>query len=103
MFNKKIVYAVFMGVMASSANADTPLETLARTKNCLACHAMDKKLVGPSFRSIAEKYQNKDSEKLIAKVQRGGSGSWGPVPMPSNPQVTPQEAQTLVKLILATK
>ena len=86
-----------------AAYAQTSLETLARTKNCLACHAVDKKLVGPSFQNIAAKYQTKDAEKLVAKVQKGGSGTWGPVPMPANMQVTQAEAQTLVTLILALK
>ncbi len=79
------------------------MEALARSKNCLACHSVDKKLVGPSFRDVATKYQSKDTAKLVAKVQQGGSGTWGPVPMPANMQLSPEEAKTLVTLILALK
>jgi cytochrome c len=85
---------------AAFANAD-----LAKAKNCLACHAVDKKLVGPAFKDVAAKYA-KDAgaaEKLAAKVRAGGSGVWGQVPMPPNPQVSPAEALTLVKWVLSQK
>lgn len=78
---------------------------LATAKNCMACHAVDKKLVGPSYKDVAAKYagQNDAAAKLEAKVLKGGSGVWGPVPMPANAQVTPDEAKKLVAWILATK
>lgn len=78
---------------------------LATAKNCMACHAVDKKLVGPSFKDVAAKYagQKDASEKLAAKVMKGGAGVWGPVPMPANPQVSADEAKTLVAWILAQK
>lgn len=78
---------------------------LATAKNCMACHAADKKLVGPSFKDVANKYASqKDAvEKLSAKVIKGGSGVWGPVPMPANSQVSPEEAKTLVTWIMAQK
>jgi cytochrome c len=82
------------------ANAD-----LAQKKNCMACHAIDKKLVGPSYKDVAAKYANqKDAvDKLAEKVVKGGSGVWGPVPMPANAQVTPAEAKTLVAWVLSQK
>lgn len=78
---------------------------LATTKNCLACHAVDKKLVGPSFKDIAAKYagQTDAAIKLQAKVLKGGSGVWGPVPMPANAQVNSDEAKKLVAWILEQK
>ncbi len=80
-------------------------QELAQKKNCMACHAVDKKLVGPAYKDVAAKYVgDKDAvKKLSEKVIKGGSGVWGPVPMPANPQVTPAEAETLVKWILTTK
>lgn len=78
---------------------------LATAKNCMACHAVDKKLVGPAYKDIAAKYagQKDAAAKLEAKVLKGGSGVWGPVPMPANAQVNPDEAKKLVAWILAQK
>ena len=85
---------------AAMANAD-----LAKAKNCMACHAVGSKLVGPAYKDVAAKYAGqKDAEdKLTAKVLKGGSGVWGPVPMPANTQVTEAEARTLVKWVLSLK
>ena len=78
---------------------------LATGKNCMACHAVDKKLVGPSYKDVAAKYagQGDAAAKLEAKVIKGGSGVWGPVPMPANSQVSADEAKKLVAWILAQK
>ena len=78
---------------------------LATAKNCMACHAVEKKLVGPAYKDVAAKYvgQPGAADKLVAKVLKGGSGTWGPVPMPANAQVTPDEAKKLVAWILAQK
>lgn len=76
---------------------------LAKQKNCFACHAVDKKLVGPSYKDVAAKYKgNKDAPAIIAKkIREGGVGAWGQIPMPANPQVTAPEADTLAKWVLA--
>lgn len=76
---------------------------LAKQKNCLACHATDKKLVGPSYKDIAAKYKgDKDAAaKLAKKIREGGVGAWGQVPMPANPQVNEQEAASLAKWVLS--
>ena len=76
---------------------------LATTKNCMACHAVDKKLVGPSYKDIATKYagQVDAADKLANKVVKGGSGAWGPVPMPANAQINDADAKKLVAWILA--
>ena len=88
--------------MAAPAMAD---EALAKSKNCMACHAVDKKLVGPSYKDVAAKYagQNGAVDKLADKVVKGGGGVWGPVPMPANAQVNPADAKKLATWILATK
>src|ERR1035437_8269607 len=82
---------------AAMANAD-----LAKAKNCMACHAVANKVVGPAYKDVAAKYAGqKDAEaKLVQKVIKGGSGVWGPVPMPANPQVNEAEAHTPVKVVL---
>ncbi len=89
-------------VAATPALADMQLAT---SKNCMACHAAAIKLVGPSFKDIAAKYAGqKDAvDKLSAKVIKGGSGVWGPVPMPANAQVSPDDAKKLVTWILTQK
>jgi cytochrome c len=78
---------------------------MAKAKNCTACHAVDKKLIGPSYKDVAAKYaSDKDAvAKLSKKVREGGVGVWGQIPMPANPQVNADEATTLVKWILSTK
>ncbi len=78
---------------------------LAQEKACMACHQIDKKVVGPSFKEIAARYAGqKDAEaKLAKKVREGGSGVWGQVPMPPNTTVTEKDALALVKWILAQK
>ena len=78
---------------------------LAQKKNCMACHAVDKKLVGPAYKDVAAKYAGqKDAvDKLSAKIMKGGSGVWGPVPMPANAQVSEAEAKQLVAWVLSLK
>ncbi len=79
---------------------------LAQKKNCMACHATDKKLVGPSFKEIAAKYAGQGPEvvdSLTQKVLKGGAGVWGPVPMPANPQVSAAEGKQLVEWIRTVK
>ncbi|MDA8520033.1 c-type cytochrome [Acidovorax sp. NCPPB 4044] len=84
---------------ATPAFAD---QALATSKNCMACHAVDKKLVGPSYKDVAAKYAGqKDAvDKLAAKIMKGGSGVWGPVPMPANAQVNEADAKKLAAWIL---
>ncbi|MDP9108139.1 MAG: c-type cytochrome [Pseudomonadota bacterium] len=84
----------------AQANAE-----LAKAKNCMACHAIGNKVVGPAYKEVAAKYAGqKDAEdKLTQKVLKGGSGVWGAVPMPANAQVNEAEARTLVKWVLSLK
>jgi cytochrome c len=80
-------------------------QELAQKKNCMACHAVDKKLVGPAYKEVAARYAGqKDAvDKLALKVMKGGSGTWGAIPMPANPQVDEAEAKQLVQWVLSLK
>jgi cytochrome c len=101
---KRILVAVIaLGAMFS--NAAFASEQLAREKNCLACHAVDNKLVGPGYKEVAAKYKGDKSaeDKLAQKIMKGGSGVWGQIPMPANPQVSAAEAKTLAKWVLSMK
>jgi len=95
---------VSAGLLAGAGNA-LASEALAKKHNCLACHATDKKLVGPSYQEVAAKYKGqKDAEaKLVAKVKNGGAGAWGQVPMPPNASVPEADIKALVKWVLSTK
>ena len=98
---KTLLSLVIAGLFAAPAFAN---QELAQKKNCLACHAIDKKVVGPAYQDVAAKYAGqKDAvEKLSQKVIKGGSGAWGQVPMPPN-AVTEAEAKQLVTWILSLK
>ena len=89
---------------AGTAFAAGPAD-LAKEKNCMACHAVDKKLVGPAYKDVAAKYagQKDATDKLAQKVIKGGAGVWGAVPMPANPQVNEAEAKQLVQWVLSQK
>ncbi len=86
--------------MASSAYANLDL---AKKNACTACHAADKKLVGPAYQEVAKKYAGqKDAEaSLIKSIKAGGSGKWGPVPMPAQAALSDADAKTLAAWILA--
>ena len=88
--------------VATPALADLALAT---SKNCMACHAVDKKLVGPAYKDVAAKYagQKVAVDKLAVKIMKGGSGVWGPVPMPANTQVNEAEAKQLATWVLSLK
>ena len=97
----KIVYIL----LTAAAMVGTPAwanKELAQKNACLACHAVDKKMVGPAYQDIAKKYGGqKDAETMLAKsIKAGGSGKWGPVPMPPQPSLTEAEATTLAAWIL---
>ncbi len=78
---------------------------LAQKKNCMACHATDKKLIGPAYKEVAAKYtgQKDAAAALAGKIQKGSSGTWGAIPMPANPQVSDAEAKTLADWVLTVK
>ncbi|HET8744841.1 MAG TPA: c-type cytochrome [Ramlibacter sp.] len=95
-------------VLAALAAISAPAladQALAQAKNCMACHAIDKKLVGPAYKDVAAKYAGqKDAvDRLAAKIMKGGAGVWGPVPMPANAQVNDAEAKKLAAWVLTLK
>ena len=100
---RSLILCGVLSVLASPvafAQAD-----LAKAKNCMACHAVSNKVVGPAYKDVAAKYagQKGAEDKLVAKVMKGSMGTWGSVPMPPNSQVSEADARSLVKWILATK
>ncbi len=99
---KKALALAALGLLAVGGPAFASAD-LAKQKNCLACHATDKKLVGPSYKDVAAKYKSdKNAAATLAKkIREGGVGVWGQIPMPANPQVNEQEAQALAKWVLS--
>lgn len=89
-------------MLAAPAFAD---QALATAKNCMTCHAVDKKVLGPAYKDVAKKYagQKDAADKLATKILKGGSGVWGPVPMPANPQVSEAEAKKLAAWVMSLK
>jgi cytochrome c len=99
-----IAGVIALGALSASGVASASLE-LAKAKNCIACHAVDKQVLGPAYREVALRYAG-DREalaRLTKKVREGGVGVWGQIPMPANPQITEAEAQTLAKWVLNLK
>jgi len=101
---KLFVAAAVAAGLLTTAPAFASAE-LAKAKNCMACHAVDKKLVGPAYKDVAAKYagQADAAAQLATKVQKGGVGAWGQIPMPPNPQVNDADAKALVAWILSQK
>lgn len=100
---KKSLMALSLTVtVMTPAMAD---EALAKAKNCMACHAVSNKLVGPAYKEVAKKYAGDKSavDKLATKIIKGGSGAWGAVPMPANPQVSEADARKLATWVLGQK
>ncbi len=96
---KKVATAALIALATSTAwaNAD-----LAKKNNCLACHAADKKIVGPAYQDVAKKYAGQaDAEAALAKsIKAGGSGKWGPIPMPPQAQLSDADAKALAAWVL---
>ncbi len=99
-----LAVAAGLAVFAAQSFAGESGETLAKNSGCLACHSVDKKILGPSYKEVAAKYKgDKTAEaRLIEKVKAGGSGAWGTMPMPANsPRVKDADIKTLVQWVLA--
>lgn len=100
---KRFLFAlVVAATMATPAFADLALAT---AKNCMACHSIGKKVIGPAFKDVAAKYAGQPAmvDVLAAKILHGGGGVWGPVPMPANTQVTAAQARQLAAWVLSLK
>jgi len=100
---KKLIFTTL--VLASFSGAALADMALAQAKNCMACHAVDKKLVGPAYKDIAAKYKGDGAavDRLAVKIMKGGVGVWGAIPMPANPQVSDAEAKKLAQWVLSAK
>ncbi|MDP3602366.1 MAG: c-type cytochrome [Bosea sp. (in: a-proteobacteria)] len=101
MFDGRYVTATVVALLVSSSAFGSP--ELARSKNCVACHHVERKMIGPAYKAVAERYAKDEAAvpKLSEKVIKGGVGSWGQTPMPPQASVAPSEAETLVKWILS--
>ena len=97
----KVAIVIVAACLSFPALAD---KKLAEKKNCLSCHAVDQKVVGPAFKDVATKYagQAGADAMLAGKIQKGGVGAWGQIPMPAN-DVTPDEAKQLASWVLTLK
>lgn len=100
-----VLFAAVALALSSGAALAANAEQLLKEKACLACHTLDKKLVGPAYKEVAAKYKSrKDAEAYLAKkIKEGSNGVWGPVPMPPNGTVADDEARTLAKYIMTVK
>jgi len=98
---RMLLAGIAIGLLCAPALAD---EALAKRKNCLGCHTVNKKVVGPAYKDIAAQYAGQNvTARLVTKVMKGGAGAWGVIPMPANPQVSQTEAEALVKWVLSLK
>lgn len=103
---KKVVLTCVMafGLSLVSNVQANDVVALAKSKNCLSCHAVDRKLVGPAYKEIAKGKDPKGGEitieRLVKSIKGGASGNWGPIPMPANP-VTDDEAKQLAEWIMS--
>jgi cytochrome c len=95
------VTATALALLVSSPVIASP--ELARSKNCVACHHVERKMIGPAYKAVAERYAKDETAvaKLSEKVIKGGAGSWGQTPMPPQASLSPADAETLVKWILS--
>lgn len=102
---KHALLAAVAGVSILAAAGAQANEELLKKNACTACHAIDKKMVGPAYKDVANKYRGqKDAEaKLVEKVKKGGTGVWGSIPMPPNSAVSDADIKTMVRYILSLK
>lgn len=96
----KMALLISMVVTGNAIAADMP--DLAKKSNCIACHTIDKKLVGPAWHDVAVKYKGDKGAvaTLSSKIIAGGKGVWGPVPMPANPKLAEADAKELATFIM---
>lgn len=104
--SRAVLSALFTSAaLASFSTSALADQALAQAKNCMACHQVAVKVVGPSYKDVAKKYANDKNAlaMLTTKIMKGGSGVWGQIPMPANPQVSEAEAKKLAAWVLAIK
>ncbi|CAM3138694.1 c-type cytochrome [Cupriavidus taiwanensis] len=99
-----VIAALMLGAAASAQAVDAAkAQEIANKNACMGCHQVDKKLVGPSYKEVAAKYKGDKNAlaTLSKKVKSGGSGVWGPVPMPANAALSDADLKTVVEWVLA--
>ena len=99
-----VIAALMLGAAASAHAVDAAkAQEIANKNACMGCHQVDKKLVGPAYKDVAAKYKGDKNAlaTLVKKVKTGGSGVWGPVPMPANAAVSDADLKTVVEWVLA--
>ncbi len=103
MFNTKLNILFASALMLFATQNVIANEALAKSSNCLACHSVDNKIIGPAFKDIAAKYKGDDGAvaALTSTVKSGGAGVWGDMPMPPNAAVSDADIETLVNWILS--
>ncbi|REC46504.1 c-type cytochrome [Chryseobacterium pennipullorum] len=90
-------------VVSEPAQSNLSGDQIIETLDCSGCHALNERMIGPSYQEIADKYSQKDIELLASKIIEGGSGVWGGVPMAAHPQVSKEDAKKMVEYILSQK
>ena len=90
------------GLMVAGSAMATDMPAVAKKNNCTACHAVDKKVVGPAWKDVAAKTDKSDAA-LAEKIKKGGSGSWGAMPMPANPKVSDADMKEIIAFIRSLK
>ena len=102
---KSMVLAASATVLSLGAIASASADpvALATQRGCMACHQIDNKVVGPAYKEVAAKYKGQADavEMLSAKVKAGGSGVWGPVPMPPNAHVSDEDIKVIVEWVMS--
>ena len=97
---KTLLLPVLLVTGMVTAQAD---QALATKNNCMACHAVDKKVVGPAYRDVAKKYAGTSADVLAASIRKGGVGKWGQIPMPPQAQLSEADSKKLATWIMGIK
>ncbi len=102
MRTKIAIATAFVAVSAAGSATALEMPELAKNHHCVNCHMIEKQLVGPAWREVAEKYKGDPTAPatLSAKIAKGGKGVWGPIPMPDNPDISDADRTELVKFVL---
>lgn len=89
------------GLMVAGSAMAAEMPAVAKKNNCTACHNVDKKQVGPSWKDVAAKYKGDAAawDKVATKIKKGGSGAWGSMPMPANPKISDAEVKEIINFI----
>ena len=97
------VYSEISNDSSTPVTVNVSGKSLIESSDCMSCHQTEERLIGPSYKEIAEKYSEKDIEMLSSKIIEGGSGNWGNVPMQPHPQISKEEAKKMAEYILSLK